>query len=139
MSSCSIHSMIDEPQLEHRQVDALAGGQRLAQEVEDRDAGDLLGVLEGQEHAGLAPHVGGPVGDVVALEADPAAGDLVLGAAEQGAGQRGLAGPVGAHEGVDLAWPTARSTPWRMSWPSAATCRSSISKRGAVEVTGTVY
>ena len=30
-------------------------------------------------------------------------GDLVLGAAEQDLGQRGLARPVRAHEGVDLA------------------------------------
>ena len=52
--------MIDEPQLEHRQVDALAGRQRLAQEVEHRHAGDLLRVLEGEEEPGLAPDVGGP-------------------------------------------------------------------------------
>src|SRR4029079_18029963 len=57
---------------------------------------------EGEEHARLASQVGAPVGDVVALEADAALRDLVLGAAEQGAGEGRLAGPVGAHEGVDL-------------------------------------
>ena len=56
-----LHPLHDrQPQLEHRQVDALAGRQRLAQEVEDRHAGDVLGVLEGEEDAGLAPHVGRP-------------------------------------------------------------------------------
>ena len=99
-----LHPLHDrQAQLEHRQVDALAGRQRLAQEVDDRDARDLLGVLEGEEHAGLAPDVGAPVGDVVALEADAAAGDLVLGAAEQGVGQGRLARAVRAHQGVDLA------------------------------------
>ena len=47
-----------EAQFEHRQVDALAGRQGLAEELDDRDAGDLLGVLEGEEHAGLGPLVG---------------------------------------------------------------------------------
>ena len=45
----------------------------------------------------------GHVGDVVALEPDPPAGDLVLGAGQQGVGQRGLARAVRAHDGVDLA------------------------------------
>jgi hypothetical protein len=90
--------------LEHRQVlDALAGGQGLAEELHHRDAGDLLRVLEGEEHAGLGPHVGGPSGDVVALEADPPSGDLVVGVAEQGVRQGGLARPVRPHEGVQLA------------------------------------
>ena len=67
-----------QAQFEHAEVDALAGRQRLAQELDDRDAGDLLRVLEREEHAGLGAHVGGPVGDVVALEEDAAVGDLVL-------------------------------------------------------------
>ena len=69
----ALHPLHDrQAQLEHREVDALAGRQRLAQEVEHRDPGDLLRVLEGEEHAGLGPHVGRPVGDVVALEEDAA-------------------------------------------------------------------
>ena len=32
--------------------------------------GNLLGVLEGEEDARLAPHIGTPVGDVVAVVAD---------------------------------------------------------------------
>ena len=68
-----VHPLHDrQPQLEHRQVDALAGRQRLAQEVEHRHARDGLRVLEGEEDAGLAADVGRPVGDVVAPEADAA-------------------------------------------------------------------
>ena len=58
--------------LEDRQVHAPAGRQGLAQELDDRDAADRLGVLEGQEDPGLAPDVGGPGGDVLALEAGSA-------------------------------------------------------------------
>ena len=98
-----LHPLHDrQPQLQHRQVDALAGRQGLAQELDDRDAGDLLRVLEGEEHAGLGPHLGRPVGDVVALVEDPALRDLVLRVGEQGVGEGRLARAVGAHEGVDL-------------------------------------
>ena len=89
--------------LDGAHVGSLAGLESLGQEVADRDAGDLLGVLEGQEQAGLGPHVGGPVGDVLALEADRPGDQGVLGAAQQHVGQRGLARPVGPHQGVDLA------------------------------------
>ena len=55
----ALHPVHDrQAQLEHGEVDALAGRQRLAQEVDDGHAGDGLGVLEGQEEAGLAAHVG---------------------------------------------------------------------------------
>ena len=92
-----------EAQLEHGQVDALACRQRLAQELDDRDAGNLLGVLEGEEHARLGPFVGRPVADVVAVEGDRPRRDLVLGRPHQRRRERALAGPVGAHHGVDLA------------------------------------
>ena len=105
--------------LEHRVVvDALAPRHRLAQEVEDRDAGDLLGVLEAEEQAPGGPLVGGERGDVLAREEDPAAGDLVDRVAEQRVGQRRLPGAVRAHQGVELAGPTARETPRRISRPS---------------------
>ena len=49
-----------EAHLEHREVgDALAGRERLAEEVEDAHAGDLLGVLEAEEHATGGALVGG--------------------------------------------------------------------------------
>ena len=100
----ALHPLHDgQAQLEHRQVDALAGRQRLAQELDDRDAGDLLRVLEGQEHAGLGPDLGRPVGDVVALVQDAPARDLVLGVGQQGVGEGRLARAVRAHHGVHLA------------------------------------
>ena len=100
----ALHPLHDrEAQLQDGQVDALAGRQGLAQEVDDRHPGDGHGVLEGQEDAGLAPDVGAPGGDVVALVEDAALGHLVLGAAEQDVGQGGLARPVGAHQGMDFA------------------------------------
>ena len=74
-----------------------------AEEVDHRDAGDLLGILEGEEHAGPAALVGGPLGDVLTLEQDAAAGDLVGGVAHQDVGEGRLPGPVGSHQGVDLA------------------------------------
>jgi hypothetical protein len=92
-----------DAQLQHRQVDALAGRQGLAQELDDRDAGDLLRVLEGEEHAGFGPLVGRPPADVVAAEHDRAGGDLVLGRAHQRRRERALARAVGSHDGVDLA------------------------------------
>jgi len=60
-------------------------------------------VLEGQEQAGLGPHVGGPVRHVLTLQQDGAGRHRVGGVPHQRAGQRRLAGAVGAHEGVDLA------------------------------------
>src|SRR5690606_29420638 len=77
--------------------------QGLAQEVDDRYALHLLGVLEGEEHARLAADLGVPVRDVVALEADGAAGDLVLGGGQERGSEGGLTRAVGAHQGVDLA------------------------------------
>ena len=63
--------MSAEPDLEHGEVgDALAGGEGLAEEVEDAHPGDLLGVLEAEEDAPGGPLVGGERGDVLA----PAAG-----------------------------------------------------------------
>ena len=53
-------------------VDALAGGDRLAQEVEHRDAGDLLGVLEAEEEAQGGALLDRGVGDVGAAEQDAA-------------------------------------------------------------------
>ena len=104
MPSRFIHSIIVSRTSSTDRSSPSPGRQGLAQELDDRDAGDLLGVLEGQEHPGLAPHVGRPGGDVLALEADGARGDLVGGVAEQRAGQRRLARAVRAHQGVDLAF-----------------------------------
>jgi hypothetical protein len=97
--------------LEDRQVHAPTGRQGLSQELDDRDPADGLGLLEGEEDPGLAPDVGGPVGDVLAPEPDGAGGHLVGRVAQQDVGQGGLARPVGAHEGVHLARPNGQIDP----------------------------
>ena len=74
-----------------------------AQEAFQRDAGDLLRRLEGQEHTGAGTHIGGLVGDVLAAEDDLAAGNGITGVAHQGAHQGGLAGTVVAHQNMGLA------------------------------------
>ena len=85
-------------------LDGLAGhstGSR-AQKALQRDAGDLLRRLEGQEHTRAGAHVGGLVGDVLPAEDDLTAGDGVAGIAHQGAHQGGLAGTVVTHQYVGL-------------------------------------
>ena len=61
------------------------------------------GYWKARNRPGLGPHVGGPAGDVLAVEQDGAGGDRVGGVPQQGTGQGGLAGAVGAHQRVDLA------------------------------------
>ena len=98
--------------LQDREVgDALADGDGLAEEVEDADPGDLLRVLEAEEDAPGGPLVGGQPGDVLTPEADGAPGDPVGGVGEEGVGERGLAGAVGPHEGVDLALADRQAQP----------------------------
>ena len=104
-----------QAQLEHGQFDALACRQGLPQELDHRDAGDRLRVLEGEEHPRLGPLVARPVGDVVALERDGPGGDLVLGRAHQRVAERALARPVGTHHGMDLTGLDRRSIPRTIS------------------------
>ena len=59
-------------------------------------------ILECEEETSLGPLVGRHLDDVLPVEEDLPAGDLVGGMAHQGVGQRRLAGPVGAHDGVHL-------------------------------------
>ena len=70
----SIHSVMSDPDLEHRDLlGALARRHGLAQELGHRHALDRLGVLEGEEEAGLGADVGGPVRHVLAVNRmDPA-------------------------------------------------------------------
>ena len=81
-------------------ADGVDGG---AQEVGVGDAGDLDGILEGEEDAFAGALLGVHVEQVLALEEDLALGDLVGVAAGEDAGERALAGAVGPHDGVDLA------------------------------------
>ena len=60
-------------------------------------------VLEGQEEPALRAHVGsGALRDVLALEEDLAAGDLVRRVTHQRVGKRRLARAVRAHDRVNL-------------------------------------
>ena len=77
-----------EAQFGYREVHARASRQGLAEELDDRDAGDHLRVVEREEHASLGPLVDRPLRDVVALELDRAAGDLVLVGSHQGCAER---------------------------------------------------
>ncbi len=79
------------------------GVDRHAQEVRHRHAGDGGRVLEGEEQARLGAVLRIGLGDVLAAERDLAVGDLVAGVAHDRVGQRGLAGPVRAQQGVHLA------------------------------------
>ena len=64
-----VESDLEDAQL----VQALARGDRLAQELDDRDAADRLGVLEGEEDPGAGALVGRPGRDVLAAQEDLAA------------------------------------------------------------------
>src|SRR5690606_37018244 len=60
-------------------------------------------VLHGQEQPGLGPLPRRHGQDVLAVHRHRAPRDLVAGTAHDHVGQGGLAGPVGAHDGVHLA------------------------------------
>ena len=66
-------------------------------------AGHLGGVLHGEEQAGLGPLPRRHGEHVDPVEGDRAAEHLVAGPAHDDVRQRGLAGAVRAHDGVDLA------------------------------------
>src|SRR5690554_2536361 len=101
------------PKVVHRRphvLDPAANGRSLpvdrglgsAEEVRDRDAGDLDGVLHREEEAGTSPLVDAHLEHVFTIEGDRAALDLVLGVSREGIGQRRFAGAVGAHDRVGL-------------------------------------
>jgi hypothetical protein len=60
-------------------------------------------VLEGEKEAALGALVRLQLEDALAAEEDVPAGDLVRRVAHEGVRERGLAGPVRPHDGVDLA------------------------------------
>lgn len=109
VDECGVHSETLHPihrgktKFENRKVDALARRQRLTQELQHRDAGDFLRILETEEDSTLGTLGGGPVRDAVALVTDRAAGDFVSRGSKQGVGQGGLSRTVGAHDRVNLA------------------------------------
>jgi len=79
------------------------GVERGPEEVGVADARDLDRVLEGEEEALAGAGLGVELEQVLVCVADLAAGDLVLLASGEDAGQGALAGAVGSHDGVDLA------------------------------------
>ena len=81
-------------------VDFGLGG---AQEVGHGHARYFDRVLHGQEQAGLGALVRSHLEDVLAVEEGLAGVDHVLGVAGQRVGESGLAGTVGAHDGVGFA------------------------------------
>ena len=89
---------------ERKHFDGLAGNGVLgrAQEILQRDAGDLFGGLEREEHAQLCPHIGRLVGHILTLKNDLAAGNGITGVAHQGAHQGGFTGTVVAHQNMGL-------------------------------------
>ena len=119
-----LHPLHDrQAQLEHRQVDALAGRLRAWRRNWMTETPAISwGYWKARNMPDLARTSVGQVGDVVALEPDPPAGDHVLRAGQQGVGQRRLAGAVRAHDGVHLAGarrPGRRPAGCR-SWPRPA-------------------
>ncbi len=66
-------------------------------------------MLETEEHAAGRPLGGGEGSDVLAAEADGAAGDLVVRVGEQRVGEGRLARAVRAHQGVELALATVEA------------------------------
>ncbi len=79
------------------------GVQRRAQEIHGGDAGNLDRILERQEHALGGALVRRHLQQVLALEQDLAAGDLIAGLAGDDMGQRRFAGAVRPHDRVHLA------------------------------------
>src|SRR5690606_19254607 len=92
---------VDRPEL----VEAARGAHgvdRRAQEVHVADAGDLDGMLEGEEETAGGALFRCEREQVGAVELD-GAGDVVAVATGENVGERRLAGAVGAHHGVHLA------------------------------------
>ena len=87
-----LHGLVDlaDP-LAHLGSLAVDGGLGRAQEVGHGDAGNLDGVLHGQEEAGPGALVHAHLQQVDAVEEDLAVGDLVVGVPGDGVGQGGLA------------------------------------------------
>jgi len=77
--------------------------ERLAQELQIGDAGDLDGILEAQEQAGGGALVRRHVEQVGAVEGGRALGHLIAGPAAERVGERRLARAIGAHDRMDLA------------------------------------
>jgi len=96
-----------EAHFENGHVHAPAADRAWRRNWMTRHAADGLRVLEGQEDAGLPPDVGGPGGDVLAVEEDRAGGDLIGGLPSSTLARVDLPEPLGPM----MAWtlPSRRS------------------------------
>ena len=106
---------VDDGALLAHELEELGGGHRLqsqvlalgidsgAHEVDHAHAGNLDGILESEEEAEVAAFLGGQVEQVVAHEGGLAPFYLIGRVAGQHHRQGGLAGAVGAHDGMHLA------------------------------------
>lgn len=108
--------------------------QRGAQEVGVVHAGDFHRVLERQEQAGSGARFRVLVEQVDAFELHAAFGDLIAVAAGQDIAQGGLAGAVGAHDGVHLAGLHVQDRPLRISLSPMRAWRFSIFSMVGVSV-----
>ena len=81
----------------------LAGDERGADEVGDGHAGDLAGILEGEEEAGAGDDIRLEADDLFAVEEGFARLHGVVGVAGEDLGERALAGAVRPHDGVHFA------------------------------------
>ena len=115
----------DAPRLGRHQVGARRPvsrprAPRASARASSRDTpGTSVGYCMARNSPAWARCHGGQAEQVDAVEGDAARRHLVAGPAHDHVGQGGLARPVRAHDGVDLAAATpTRSTPRRISWPS---------------------
>src|SRR4029078_12899641 len=99
-----LHELHELDGVDVRFVAVLADGvQRRLEEVAVADAGDLDRVLEGEEDAFAGALLGIEVEQILAVELDGAAGDLVAALAGEDVGERALAGAVRPHDRVHFA------------------------------------
>ena len=80
-----------------------AGLQRGPEKIGNRYAWNFHRILEGQEKSGAGAFVGLHFQDVLAVEKDIAAGQLIGRMAGHHFGERALSGPILAHDGVHFA------------------------------------
>ena len=77
--------------------------ERGADEVRVGNAGDFVGVLEGEENPGAGALIDGQCRDIDAVHRDGSGGGDIGLVAGDDLGEGGLAGAVGPHDGVDFA------------------------------------
>ena len=111
ISRRSIHSMSDRRISRAERSTPLRALSAWRRKFVTETPGTAWGYWKARNRPALARTSTSQCGDVVAVQVDRPADDPVLGAAQQGLGQRRLAGAVGAHDGVDLSRPDGQVHP----------------------------